>query len=97
MNKGELVESVASRMGESKAVAAKAVDAVLQGMTEGVQKDDKVSIAGFGTFRKKMRKERRAINPSTKEPMLIPASYTVGFTPSAALKESLQESLQAAG
>jgi DNA-binding protein HU-beta len=97
MNKGELVETVASSLGESKAVATRAVEAVLAGLVEGVRKDEKVAIAGFGTFKRKMRKERRAINPATKEPMLIPASYTVGFTPSQALKDSLQdqETLQA--
>ncbi len=89
MNKGELIEAVASHLGESKATASRALDAVLQSLTEGVQKDGKVSIAGFGTFRKKDRKERTAINPATKEPMHIPASSTVGFTPSQALKDSV--------
>ncbi len=90
MNKGELIEAVASHLGESKATASRALDAVLGSLTEGVQKDGKVSIAGFGTFRKKDRKERTAINPATKEPMHIPASSTVGFTPSQALKETMQ-------
>ncbi len=89
MNKGDLIEAVASHLGESKAVAAKALDAVLQSVADGIQKDGKVSIAKFGTFKKKDRKERTAINPSTKEPMHIPASSTVGFTPSQSFKEGL--------
>ena len=90
MNKGELIEAIASNLGESKATAARALDGVLLSLTHGIQKDGKVSIAGFGTFRKKDRKERTAINPATKEPMHIPASSTVGFTPSQSLKESMQ-------
>lgn len=90
MNKGELIEAVSSHLGESKATASRALDAVLSSLTEGVQRDGKVSIAGFGTFRKKNRKERTAINPATKEPMHIPASATVGFTPSQSLKHSMR-------
>jgi len=89
MNKGDLIEAVAAQLGESKAVATRAVDAVLNGVRDGVREDEKVSIAGFGTFKKKLRKERTGINPSTKEPMTIPASTTIGFTPSQTLRDTL--------
>ena len=62
-----------------------------------MQRDEKVAIAGFGTFRRKHRKARRAINPATREPMEIPASTTVGFTPSQALRDALQEAGAEAG
>ncbi len=89
MNKGDLIESVAAELGESKANASRAVEAVLHSITSGVQTDEKVSIAGFGTFKKKHRKERNGINPATKQPITIAASTTVGFTPSQALKEAM--------
>lgn len=89
MNKGDLIEAVAAQLGESKTVASRAVDAVLGGISEGVQQDEKVSIAGFGTFRRKERKARTGINPATKETIQIPASSTVGFSPSQALKDTL--------
>jgi DNA-binding protein HU-beta len=89
MNKGELIEAVASRLGESKTVASKVVEAFLESVTEGVKRDEKVAIAGFGTFKKKQRKPRRAINPSTKQEMVIPASTTMGFTASAALRDQV--------
>lgn len=91
MNKGDLVEAVAEHMGENKQTAARAVDAVLRSLVEGVSHDEKVTIAGFGTFRKKLRKSRRSINPSTREEMIIPASTTVSFTPSQALRDTLKE------
>jgi len=89
MNKGELIDAVAARMGESKTAASKAIEAFLETVTEGVKRDDKVAIAGFGTFKKKQRKPRRAINPSTKQEMVIPASTTMGFTASAALRDQV--------
>lgn len=89
MNKGDLIEAVASQLGESKTVATKVVEAVLQGIVDGVEKDDRVMIAGFGTFKKKHRKARTGMNPTTREPIEIPSATTVGFTPSQALKETL--------
>ena len=89
MNKGDLIEAVASQMGESKAAATKVVDIVLDTISNGVEKDDKVAITGFGTFKKKHRKARKGINPATREPIDIPASTSVGFTPSQNFKASL--------
>ena len=89
MNKGDLIEAVASQMGESKAAATKVVDIVLDTISNGVEKDDKVAITGFGTFKKKHRKARKGINPATREPIDIPASTSVGFTPSQNFKDSL--------
>ena len=89
MNKGDLIEAVASQMGESKAAATKVVDIVLDTISNGVEKDDKVAITGFGTFKKKHRKARKGINPATRAPIDIPASTSVGFTPSQNFKDSL--------
>ncbi len=91
MNKGDLIEAVASQLGESKATATKVVDIVLDTISEGVQKDDKVAITGFGTFKKKHRKARKGINPATREPIDIPASTSVGFTPSQNFKDLLSK------
>ena len=89
MNKGELIEVVASGMNSSKADASKAVDAVMEAITQGLSKDAKVSIAGFGTFQKKNRSARMGINPATKEPMEIRATTTCSFRPSPQLREHI--------
>lgn len=89
MNKGDLIEAVASQLGESKATATKVVDILLDTIASGVQKDDKVAITGFGTFKKKHRKARKGINPATRESIDIPASTSVGFTPSQNFKDLL--------
>lgn len=89
MNKAELIETVASKLNEPKASVTRSVDAVLEALAEGVREDEKVALANFGTFKLKHRSERQGINPSTREPITIPASSTVGFTPAKALKETL--------
>jgi DNA-binding protein HU-beta len=89
MNKGELIELVATELESSKAEASKAVDAVMAAIQQGVAKQDKVAITGFGTFQKKHRAERQGINPATKQPMTIAASTTCSFKPATAFKDAI--------
>ena len=89
MNKGQLIENVAAELGDSKAAASRALEAVIGSITNGIKEDDAVTIVGFGTFTKKNRAARTGRNPSTGEPMQIKASTTVGFKASAALKETI--------
>jgi DNA-binding protein HU-beta len=89
MNKGQLIEAVAAELDMSKAAASRAVDAVVSSITTGIKADDSVTIVGFGSFAKKKRAARTVRNPSTGEPIEIKATTTVGFKPSAALKEEM--------
>jgi DNA-binding protein HU-beta len=89
MNKGELIDQVATELNFSKTEASKAVDAVLECITQGIKQQDKVALAGFGTFVKRQRAARTGINPATKQPIAIAASTTCGFKPATALKEAL--------
>jgi DNA-binding protein HU-beta len=91
MNKSGLIEAVASRLSGGHADAARAVDAVLQSIAHGVREEGRVTISGFGTFTRKERAARTAVNPGTRQPMHIRASTTCGFRPSTALKERLEE------
>ena len=89
MNKTDLIELVASNMESSKAEAGRAVDAVIEAITNGLKSDQKVTIAGFGTFQRRERAARTGVNPSTGERMTIAPSTTCGFKPATALKETL--------
>ena len=91
MNKAELIESIQSSLGKeaTKRSAEEALDAVLSSIAQGVKKDKKVQIIGFGTFEVKKRAARQGRNPKTGETMQIAASQSVGFKPSSVLKASL--------
>ena len=82
MNKGQLIDAVASELGDSKAAATRAVDAVVNSITAGLKHDEAVTIVGFGTFKRKERAARSARNPATGQPMEIKASTTVGLVSS---------------
>ena len=89
MNRALLNELVAKELGESKAGADRAVGAVLECIQKGVKKHGKVSLVGFGSFEKKLRKARKGRNPQTGEPIRIRASKSVGFKPGKPFKEYL--------
>ncbi len=89
MNKGELIEAVASSANLSRADATKAVDAILDSITGTLAKGSAVSLVGFGTFSVKSRAARMGRNPRTGETIQIPASNVPGFKAGKALKDAV--------
>ena len=65
MNKAELIEAVAESADISKAAATRAVDTVIEQITQSLQKGDQVTLVGFGTFTVKARAARTGRNPGT--------------------------------
>ncbi|MCS0636612.1 HU family DNA-binding protein [Streptomyces sp. LP05-1] len=66
MNKAQLVEAIADKLG-GRQPAADAVDAVLDAIVRAVVAGDRVSVTGFGSFEKVDRPARYARNPQTGE------------------------------
>jgi len=91
MNKSELVEAISANLGAdtSKKEAEAALSAVLDAISEGIKKDGKVQVIGFGTFDVRTRPARTGRNPKTGEPLQIKESKNVGFKASSNLKAEL--------
>ncbi|MEV0850306.1 HU family DNA-binding protein [Streptomyces sp. NPDC049954] len=66
MNKAQLVEAIADKVG-GRQNAADAVDAVLDAIVRATVAGDRVSVTGFGSFEKVDRPARYARNPQTGE------------------------------
>jgi DNA-binding protein HU-beta len=66
VNKAQLVEAIADKMG-GRQPAADAVDAVLDAIVRAVVAGERVSVTGFGSFEKVDRPARYARNPQTGE------------------------------
>lgn len=91
MNKTDLVNVVAEKAGLSKKAAEQTIGVVFDAITEGLIKEGKVQLVGFGSFEVKQRSARMGRNPKTKEPIQIPASKAPVFKPGKALKDSVGE------
>ncbi|MGW0770346.1 HU family DNA-binding protein [Streptomyces sp. NPDC002676] len=66
MNKAQLVEAIADKLG-GRQQAAEAVDHVLDAIVRAVVSGERVSVTGFGSFEKVDRPARYARNPQTGE------------------------------
>lgn len=90
MNKEQLVDEIALKVG---GITKKKADTILSAMCEcimdAVAEGDKVRLVGFGSFQAKERKAREGRNPSTKQPMTIPATTVPAFSAGKAFKDQV--------
>lgn len=89
MNKGELIEALATETGETKAAVGRVLDALTATVVKQVKKGDSVSLLGFGTFKQTKRAARTGRNPRTGAPLKVAASKGVRFTAGAPFKAAL--------
>ena len=89
MNKNDLVNVVSDKASLSKADAAKAVDAVIDAITNSLRGGTEVRLVGFGTFLVSSRAASTGRNPRTGEAISIPAAKLPKFKAGKALKDAL--------
>ena len=89
MNKTDLIAAVAEKSELSKKDAEKAVNAVVKTIVDALKADEKVSVAGFGSFEAKTRPARKGHNPATGEEIEIAATKSASFKAGKALKDAL--------
>ncbi|HSL39125.1 MAG TPA: HU family DNA-binding protein [Desulforhopalus sp.] len=90
MNKGELVASIAEAGNMTKIRAEEVLNRVLANMAGAMEKGERVSIAGFGSFRVVERAEQKGRNPQTGQDITIAAHNVVKFKPGKNLCGRLQ-------
>ncbi|MGS2743467.1 nucleoid-associated protein HU-beta [Vreelandella aquamarina] len=89
MNKSELIEAIAASADISKAAATRALDAMVESVTESLKQGESVSLVGFGTFAIKERAARTGRNPQTGQPIEISAAKVPSFKAGKALKDAV--------
>ena len=82
MSKSKLVDYVSAQTGASKTDAKKAVEATLAGIKEITEKDGKLLLVGFGSFKQVTRAARTGRNPQTGAAIQIAEKTVVKFTAS---------------
>ncbi len=90
MNKGELINAVASDVGISKALTGKVLNSIVDTVTKSLKKGDKVALAGFGTLSVMKRKARTGRNPQTGKPLKIRAKKVAKFKAGANLAKAVK-------
>ena len=89
MNKAELIEAMADAADISKAAAGRALDGMVEAITNAMKEGDTLSLVGFGTFSVKERAAREGRNPQTGETIQIKASNAPAFKAGKAFKDAV--------
>ena len=77
--KKRVIEEMQRKHALSERAAGAMVDNVFSAVQGLLANDEKVVIQGFGSFERKFRKGRTGRNPSTGEPIDIPARHVTTF------------------
>ncbi len=95
MTKAEIVDRIAKETKVTKNAAAKAFGVVIDSVKEALQKGEKVSVVGFGTFSVAARKARKGRNPQTGKEIKIAAKKVPKFTAGKNLKDTVNTTAKA--
>jgi len=82
MTKADLVEEVAGKTGLTRTDVAVVVEAFLEAVKKSLENGNNIEIRGFGTFKVKQRKARKARNPRTGIEVPVPDRKVPVFKPS---------------
>lgn len=94
VNKGEFADKLASKTGLTKKDARKALDAMIDLITETLVSNEEVLLTGFGKFETRARKESKRINPQTQKSITVPKKVVPAFKPGKNLKEIVAKKLK---
>jgi DNA-binding protein HU-beta len=89
MNKSELIQTVAQRVGVANAAAGLVLVATLDVIQEAMARGEAVMLPGFGTFKPVSRAARVGRNPRTGEALAVAATVFPKFTAGAGFKAAV--------
>ncbi|MHB8410687.1 MAG: HU family DNA-binding protein [Candidatus Acidiferrales bacterium] len=87
MTKADLIEEVIRVTELPRKESETVVETVFESIIEALQKNDKIEIRGFGSFRTRERRGRIGRNPKTGAKVDVPAKRIPFFKPSKELKD----------
>jgi len=93
--KADVVDAIVEGTNVSRTEAAKIVDSFLETIKNTLAEGRNIELRGFGTFKTKPRKARKARNPRTGEVVLLPARIIPVFKPSNESKNLVANALKA--
>ena len=88
MNKSQLIDALAARLGDRR-TAASAVDGLLSTIVDTVKAGESVSLTGFGVFEPRARAARVGRNPRTGQTVAVPAATVPAFRPGTGFKTAV--------
>jgi|SRR5579875_41319 len=96
VTKADLIEEVIRVTELPRKESETVVETVFESIIEALQKNDKIEIRGFGSFRSRQRRGRTGRNPKTGAKVEVPPKRIPFFKPSKELKDFVNNQQPAA-
>ncbi len=90
MSNANLIKTVATELNIPQTVVKQVVESFLANVINDAKANGEVALFGFGKFKVSTSKARTGRNPSTGEPIEIPAMRKISFSPAKPVKVSIQ-------
>lgn len=87
MTKADLIEEVSAVSSLSKKTSEVVVNTFFESIVDSLQRQKKVELRGFGSFKLRRRRARTGRNPKTGERVDVPAKVVPYFKPGKDLRE----------
>ena len=91
INKKDVLKKIYSNLGIPVIFSGKILELILKIITDGLNKDNRVKISGFGTFKLRKKKSRIGRNPMTGKEYEIKSRKVVTFHPSVEVKKEIND------
>ena len=91
LSKNIILKKINYNLGIPNSFSKKILNLLLQTIVEGLNRDGKVKLSGFGTFKILNKKSRIGRNPKTKVEYQIKARKVVTFLPSCLVKKEINK------
>ncbi len=89
INKNDILENIKQQHGLPISFSEKIFNSLLDIIIEGLERDGRLKISGFGTFKILNKNARIGRNPKTKVKYQIKARKVVVFSPSKTVKNKI--------
>lgn len=91
MNRQELIDALAEKLGLSKRLVTEVLEGLISTITAELKKGNNVTVTGFGTFRVSQRAARSGVSPRNPQQRIeIPALRVPAFRAGKTLKDAIR-------
>lgn len=94
LTKADLADAIFGTLKLDKHKASDVVEDYIELIKEGLEKEGKVMLSGFGCYEVKEKPPRRGRNPQTGDSIILRARKVVKFKPSQLLRKAINNSNQ---
>jgi len=76
-----MIRRIAAEVNADQVLTKRIVQRALDSILEAIEQTGRVELRNFGVFTVRRRAARKARNPKTNEPVLVPAKSVLSFQP----------------